>query len=153
MLKDAGQLSVSWIGIPSFGRMHIPSCDFASLISPQFFERFGLPVLQNEVKTMTHNVFHVDGRGVAKNMDAILSVPEVHAIQWVQGMGDDYPIMQWVPFIKNLQSRGVPVVVDLSKEDLVSFIAEMDPRGLFLWVATENEEEEKAMLKHIEKWI
>jgi hypothetical protein len=58
-----------------------------------------------------------------------------------------------VPFIKNLQSRGVPVVVDLSKEDLVSFIAEMDPRGLFLWVATENEEEEKAMLKHIEKWI
>jgi hypothetical protein len=24
---------------------------------------------------------------------------------------------------------------------------------LCLWVATENEEEEKAMLKHIEKWI
>ena len=29
-LKDAGQLSVSWMGIPSFGRMHIPSCDFSS---------------------------------------------------------------------------------------------------------------------------
>lgn len=153
MLKDAGQLSVSWMGIPSYGRMHIPSCDFASLISPRFFERFGLPVLQNEVKTMTHNVFHVDGWGVAKNMDAILSVSEVHAIQWVQGMGDDYPIMQWVPFIKGLQSRGVPVVVDLSKEDLAAFVAEMDPKGLFLWVATENEEEEKAILKHIEKWI
>jgi hypothetical protein len=58
-----------------------------------------------------------------------------------------------MPFIKNLLSRGVPVVVDLNKEDLVFFIAEMDPRGLFLWVATENEEEEKAILKHIEKWI
>lgn len=152
MLKNAGQLSVSWMGIPSFGRMHIPSCDFASLISPRFFERFGLPVLQNEVKTMTHNVFHVDGRGVAKNMDAILSVPEVHAIQWVQGMGDDYPIMQWVPFIKDLQSRGVPVVVDLRVEDLEVFMAEMDPKGLFLWVATENEEEELEILKHVEKW-
>jgi hypothetical protein len=152
MLKDAGQPSVSWMGIPSFGRMHIPSCDFASLISPRFFERFGLPVLQNEVKTMTHNVFHVDGRGVAKNMDAILSVPEVHAIQWVQGMGDDYPIMQWVPFIKGLQSRGVPVVVDLRVEDLEVFMAEMDPKGLFLWVATENGEEELEILKHVEKW-
>ncbi len=153
ILKDAGQLSVSWMGIPSFGRMHIPSCDFAALISSEFFDRFGLPVLQNEVKTMTHNVFHVDGHGVAKNMDAILSVPEVHAIQWVQGVGDDYPIMQWVPFLKDLQSRGVPIIVDLSKEDLDDFLNVMDPKGLFLWVATDSEEEELKILRHVKKWI
>jgi hypothetical protein len=152
MLKAAGQLSVSWMGIPSFGRMHIPSCDFASLISPAFFQRFGLPILQREVKTMTHNVFHVDGRGVAKNLDTILSVPKVHAIQWVQGMGTDYPIMQWLPFIKDLQSREIPVVVDLAQEDLSAFTNEMSPKGLFLWVATENEDEEIAILKHVEKW-
>ena len=152
MLKAAGQLSVSWMGIPSFGRMHIPSCDFSSLISPKFFQRFGLPILQREVQSMTHNVFHVDGRGVSKNIDTILSVPEVHAIQWVQGMGDDYPIMQWVPFIKDLQARDIPIVVDLSKEDLDDFIAVMDPKGLFLWVATENEEEEIELLKRVEAW-
>jgi hypothetical protein len=152
LLKDADQLSVSWMGIPSFGRMHIPSCDFASLISPKFFERFGLPILQHEGKSMTHNIFHLDGKGVAKNIDTILSVPEVHAIQWVQGVGEDYPIMQWVPFIKELQSRGVPVVVDLSKGDLEAFMVEMNPKGLFLWVATENEEEEIEILKHVEKW-
>jgi hypothetical protein len=152
MLKDAGQPSVSWMGIPSFGRMHIPSCDFSALISPSFFERFGFPVLKKEVKTMTHNVFHVDGNGVANHLDAILSVPEVHAIQWVQGVGDDYPIMQWVPFIKDLQARDIPVVVDLSKEDLDDFIAVMNPKGLFLWVATESEDEEQTLLQQIEKW-
>ena len=152
MLKAAGQLSVSWMGIPSFGRMHIPSCDFSTLISPRFFQRFGLPILKREVQTMTHNVFHVDGRGVAKHLDTILSVPEVHAIQWVQGVGDDYPIMQWVPFIKDLQARNIPVIVDLSKEDLNDFISVMDPKGLFLWVATENEQEEVEILKRIEKW-
>jgi hypothetical protein len=152
MLKNAGQLSVSWMGIPTFGRMHIPSCDFSSLISPEFFKRFGLPILQREVKTMTHNIFHVDGRGVAKNIDTILSVPEVHAIQWVQGVGEDYPILQWVPFIQDLQARGVPVVVDLSKEAVDDFIEVMNPKGLFLWVATENEVEELEILKHIEQW-
>ena len=101
---------------------------------------------------MTHNVFHVDGRGVAKHMEAILSVPEVHAVQWVQGVGKDYPIMQWVPFIKDLQAKQVPVVVDLSKDDLDDFISVMDPRGLFLWVATESEAEELRILKRIEKW-
>ena len=91
LLKAAGQPSVSWMGIPSFGRMHIPSCDFSTLISPRFFLRFGLPILEREVATMTHNVFHIDGRGVAKHLDAILGVPEVHALQWVQGVGNDYP--------------------------------------------------------------
>ncbi|HEY5573970.1 MAG TPA: hypothetical protein VIK64_13195 [Anaerolineales bacterium] len=152
MLKAKNQLSVSWMGIPSFGRMHIPSCDFSTLISKDFFEKFALPILQQEVKSMTHNVFHVDGRGVARHLDAILSVPEVHAVQWVQGVGDDYPIMQWTPFIKDLQNRRIPVVVDLAKEDLNEFIEVMDPRGLFLWIATSSEEEEIEILKRISKW-
>jgi uncharacterized protein (UPF0264 family) len=46
----------------------------------------------------------------------------------------------------------VPVIVDLNKEELESFMDEMDPQGLFLWVATQDEEEELEILKRIEKW-
>jgi hypothetical protein len=152
MLKEAGQLSVSWMGIPSFGRMHIPSCDFSAMVSPEAFREFGLPILQREVKTMTHNIFHVDGRGVARHLEAILSVPEVHAIQWVQGVGKDYAIMQWVPFIKRLQEKGMPTIVDLAPSDLEDFIAVMDPHGLFLWMATENEQQELRILELLSKW-
>ncbi len=151
MLKAEKQLSGSWMGIPSFGKMHIPSCDFSALISPAFFEEFCLPVLQREVKPMTHNIFHMDGKGVARHADAILAVPEVHAIQWVQGVGDDLPILQWIPFIKKLQAVK-PVIVDLQKHELEPFIEQMEPEGLFLWVATENEAEELAIIKRLEKW-
>jgi hypothetical protein len=152
MLKLARQLSVSWMGIPSYGRMHIPSCDFSTMISPEFFNEFGMAILEREVKSMTHNIFHVDGKGVARHMDAILSVPEVHALQWVQGVGADLPIMQWMPFIKEIQEKKMPVIVDLNKDELESFMDEMDPQGLFLWVATQDEEEELEILKRIEKW-
>ena len=152
MLKQKGQLSISWMGIPTFGRMHIPSCDFSALISEKFFKEFGLPILEYETKTMTHNIFHVDGYGVAKHLETILSVPEVHALQWVQGVGGNYPIMQWVSLIKEMQAKGLPVIIDLSKEDLNDFMDAMDPKGLFLWVATDNEQEEIDILKQIEKW-
>ena len=152
MLKENGQLSVSWMGIPSFGRMHIPSCDFSALISQDFFNEFGLPILQQETKTMTHNIFHVDGQGVSKHLEAILSVPDIHALQWVQGVGDDYPIMQWTAFIKEMQAKGLPIIVDLSVEDLNDFMDAMEPKGLFLWLATDNEQEELDILKQIEKW-
>ncbi len=153
MLKANNQLSVSWMGIPSFERMHIPSCDFSTMISPAFFKKFGLPILQREVQTMTHNIFHVDGKGVARHLEAILSVPQVHALQWVQGVGDDLPIMQWTPFLKQLQARGVPTIVDLNKNELDAFTAEMKPHGLFLWVATDSEEEELEIINRLAKWV
>lgn len=152
MLKDSEQLSVSWMGIPTYGRMHIASCDFSTLISPAHFTEYGLPILKREAKTMTHTIFHVDGKGVARHLDAILSVPEVHAIQWVQGVGNDYPIMQWTKLIKDLQAKSVPVIVDLSLTELNEFVETMDPHGLFLWIATENEEQELDILKRMEAW-
>lgn len=153
LLKENGQLSASWMGIPTHGRMHIPSCDFSALISGKFFEQFGLPILQRETKSMTHNIFHVDGEGVAKHLETILSVPDVHALQWVQGVGANYPILQWIPLIRNMQAYGKPVIVDLSVEDLDDFIDAMAPEGLFLWVAVEDEQEELDILDRINKWV
>jgi len=34
LLQAANLPSVTWMALPSFGKMHIPSCDFAALISP-----------------------------------------------------------------------------------------------------------------------
>lgn len=152
LLKAHGQPSITWMGIPSFGKMHIPSCDFGAMISPRYFKRFALPALLAEVQHMTHNIFHVDGKGVARHLDAILDLPNVQAIQWVQGMGDDLPIMQWVPLIKKIQAAGKSVIVDLSPIELEDFIGAVRPEGIFLTMATETEAEERAILKRIAQW-
>lgn len=151
-LQQAGQPSVTWMNIPvPGGRMHIPSNDFSFMISPEQFREFALPVLKDEIKTMTHNVFHVDGKGVANHTDDILDAG-IRAIQWVQGMADDYPIMQHIPYIKYLQSRGASVIVDLDKRDLDAFMQEVRPEGIFLWIATENRQEEQDIMNRLLKW-
>lgn len=151
ILKKHHQLSVTWMGIPSFGKMHIPSCDFSAMISTEQFEEFCLPVILEEVKPMTHNIFHLDGKGVANHVDHILAIPEINAIQWVQGVGDDLPIMQWVPFIKKIQAAGKSVVVDLHLNELEDFIGAMDPEGLLLCIAAE-ENIQPGIIKRIGKW-
>ncbi len=152
LLKAARQPSVTWMGIPSFGQMHIPSCDFAAMISPRYFKKFALPALLTEVQHMTHNIFHVDGKGVARHLDVILDMPNVQAIQWVQGVGDDLPIMQWVPLIKRVQAAGKSIVVDLGPAELEDFIAAVRPEGIFLTMACADEVEEQAVLKRILRW-
>jgi hypothetical protein len=153
VLKAHGMPSSTWMNIPvPNGRMHIPSADFSFMISPDDFIQYGLPILRDEVKTMTHNVFHVDGKGVANHIDAILSVEGVNCIQWVQGMADDYPIMQHLPFIKYVQSKGTSIIVDLDIKDLDQFMTSVSPKGIFLWIATENEEQETSIIKKLLKW-
>ncbi len=147
-----GQPSVSWMGIPFFGRMHIPSCDFATLISPAVFQEYVWPVLRDEVVAMTHNIFHLDGRGVARHLDAILELPNVNAIQWVQGVGLDQPILQWVPLIRKIQAAGKSVVVDMTVAELEPFIDAVRPEGVLLCLPTASEAEEVAILERLARW-
>jgi len=152
LLKAHGQPSVTWMNFPvPNGRLHIPSNDFSFMISPEMFNKYALKTLQDEIITMTHNIFHVDGKGVANHTDAILSAG-IKAIQWVQGMADDYPVMQHIPYIKYLQSKGASVIVDLGLTDLETFMQEVNPKGIFLWIATSSREEEESVLKKLMKW-
>ena len=150
-LKAHGQLSVTWMAIPARGKMHIPSCDFTSMISTKAFCEFYLPSLQEEVRHTTHNIFHLDGKGLLRHLDHILSIPEIQAIQWVQGVGDDLPILQWLPVIKKIQAAGKGVVVDLQLNELEPFIAAMKPDGLYLCIPAEGRDQPD-IIKRLERW-
>jgi hypothetical protein len=151
VLKAHGQLSVNWMGIPSPGRIHIPSCDFTANVSAENFVEFYLPSLLTEVKDMTHNIFHLDGKGMIRHLDCILAVPEIQAVQWVQGVGNDLPIMQWLPLIKRIRAAGKSVVVDLQLSELEPFITEIQPEGLYLCLAAPQADQPE-ILKRLEKW-
>ena len=151
VLKSHGHLSVTWMGIPSPGKMHIPSCDFTAMTAAADFCEFYLPSLLAEVAHTTHNVFHLDGKGMFRHLDRILEIPQIHAIQWVQGVGNDLPILQWLPVIKKIQAAGKGVVVDLQLDELEPLMGALKPDGLYLCLAA-PEAVQAEVLKRLEKW-
>lgn len=152
-LKDAGQISITWMNIPSYGKMYIPDCDFSFMISTEKFAGFAVSGLEKICLHMDHNIFHMDGKGVAKHLDEILKLPKINAIQWVQGLGEDQPIMQWVPLIKKIQAAGKGVVVDLMLNELDAFMLSVSPKGIYLCIETNDLTEEQEVLKKLEKWV
>ena len=121
------------------------------MLSPAMFEEFVLPCVVKEAKAFDHNIFHMDGPGVMRHLDMLLDVNEIRAIQLVQGVGEDEPIMQWLPVIKKIQARGKGIVVGLQKHELKDFMANMDPKGIFLTLAA-DEEEQPEIVKLVEQW-
>ena len=152
LLKAHNQLSVSWMGVPSFQKLHLPSGDFTALISPDYFDEYCLPILQREMAHVDHNVYHVDGPGVANHLDTITAQPEVNAIQWVQGVAEDRPIMQWVPLIRRVQAAGCSIIVDLLPHELDPFMDAVDPKGIYIWVDAQEPDEQMAVIRRLEKW-
>ena len=151
-LKAHGQLSVTWMQIPSYETMHIPSCDLGAMISPAMFEEFALPFIRREVRHFQHNVFHVDGKGVARHLDRLLEIPEIQAYQWVQGVGEDRPILQWIPLIRRIQQAGKSVVVDLRLAELEAFMREIGPEGVLLCIDESDPETQRAVLDRLLQW-
>ncbi len=151
ILKAHGQLSVTWMGIPCSGKLHIPSCDFAAMISHSMYREFCHPLLVEEVKPMTHNIYHLDGKGVARHLDLILSVPEIQAIQWVQGMGLDQPILQWIPLLRRIREAGKSLVIDLQLDELEAFLEAMRPEGLLLCIEADASFQPD-ILRRLAKW-
>ncbi|MCF7674070.1 MAG: hypothetical protein K9N23_01785 [Akkermansiaceae bacterium] len=151
VLKSHGQLSVTWMNIPSFETFNVLACDFAVNISPAHFDEFCLPVIRREAECYVHNVFHVDGKGVAKNLDSILTLPNLAAIQWVQGYGPDQPILQWVPLIRKIQQAGKSVVVDLQPAELDEFMKQVDPAGILCWINAEPADQAE-ILNKVKRW-
>jgi len=151
MLKQYDQLSVTWMNLPSFASFNVLACDFAVNISPDHFDEFCMPILRKEAERFTHNVFHVDGPGVAKNINSILTLPNLAGIQWVQGYGKDKPIMQWIELIQKIQAASQSVIVDLELDELDEFMSKVDPAGIMLWIPAEPKNQQNA-LKRVKGW-
>jgi hypothetical protein len=151
LLKSHGQLSVTWMNLPSRKTFNVLACDFAVNVSPKHFDEFCMPVLRKEAELFVHNVFHMDGPGVAKNLDSILTLPNLVAVQWAQGYGKNAPIMQWLPMIQKIQQAGKSVIVDLQVAELEDFMKSVDPTGIMLWIPAEPGEQ-RAILDRINRW-
>ena len=151
VLKAHGQPSVTWMNLPSFGTFNVLACDFATNIGTEHFDEFCMPVIRREAELFTHNVFHTDGPGVARHIDSILTLPNLAAVQWVQGYGVDAPIMQWVPLIEKIQRAGKSVIVDLGLDEIEEFVTKVDPTGIMLWVPAEPKDQ-PGVLDRVKKW-
>lgn len=151
-LFDHNQLSITWMQIPSYEGVHIPSCDLGAMISPDLFHEIALPGILREVAHFKHNIFHVDGKEVARHIDTLLAIPEIQAYQWVQGVGLNKPIMQWIPMIQRIQAAGKSAVVDLTLDELEPFMDAVRPEGILLCIDEPDAQVQQQVLDRLLKW-
>lgn len=139
--------SVNYVGCWSPGRTHGFDCDISCMVSPEAFRDLFLPPLVETMRTVDHRVYHLDGPGAIHHLDTLLELPELHGIQWVPGAGGTEGIMQWVPLIKRVQSKGKAIIVYAGSGEVEPLLREVRPEGLCISTNCGTEADARELLK------
>jgi hypothetical protein len=130
----AGMGSSCWVPFYHRGPAYSPNCDFWCMVSGDVAENMVLPRIVQEMEPLQRSIFHLDGPGALRHLDLLLSVPEMHAIQWVYGDGHG-PASEWMNVYRRIRKANRAVqVMATDMADALRVAEEIGPDGLWLWV-------------------
>ncbi|NSW89753.1 MAG: trimethylamine corrinoid protein 2 [Firmicutes bacterium] len=142
--------SSNWMGVWHPEKWYPTSCDFICLISKGMFDEFVLPELLEEIYWLDASIFHLDGPGALKHLDALLDIPELKGIQWVYGAGQP-SASHWIPVLKKIQDAGKLVHVSIEPHELDILITELRPEGVMYTTWCKSEQDAEDLLKKAER--
>lgn len=132
---EQGAGLIHWLGLWSNRPYMIPACDFNSMIGPSQFEDIFLPDIARQAATVGRAVFHLDGPGAARHIDALLEAPDIQAIQFTPGAGAP-SALAWVDMFRKIQQRGRSLLVICPPEDVLALCEALRPEGLAILIDT-----------------
>lgn len=153
-IAAADMPTTSWLGLLAKGRYYIPSNDFSCMIGPSMFEEFFLPGIVEECRFLDHSIYHLDGPGALRHLDTLLEIPELDAIQWVPGAGNE-GLERWVSVYQRIQEAGKGIEVQgVTTGNIDLLFEELRPEGVFICSVggVDDRESAEAVLKHLERW-
>ncbi len=133
------------------GHWYLLHCDFSAMISPQMFERFVAPDLQEDCRRLGHAIYHLDSPRQIPHLDILLEIEELDGIQWVPGAGQPgTDSRQWMPLYRRIQAKGKRLVLcGVRPENALAIVGALHPKGLLLTTACRSPEEAQALVAEV----
>ncbi|MCK9479617.1 MAG: hypothetical protein M0R40_09015 [Firmicutes bacterium] len=144
----------TWMQLWCRERYYCLQCDFSSMISPEQFKEFVMPSLYRHTKFLDKSIYHMDGMGEIPHIEHLLDIKELTGIQWEPGAGNPGPGNEcWLPMYKRIQERGKNIVLlGVEPKQVEKLLQELSPKGIYMRVRCQSEDESKELLKNAEKW-
>jgi hypothetical protein len=83
----------------------VPQCDFSCMISDEMFREFALPHLEAEISMTVSCLYHLDGPGAIRHLEAVCELDKVMAIEWVPGAGTPSE-QDWTGLYRRIEGLG-----------------------------------------------
>lgn len=123
-------------------------CDFSIMVSPEMFVEFFVPSLERQIASVERTIYHLDGEGAIRHLDALLGLEGLDGIQWVPGAGAK-AMTEWIPLLRRIQDAGKRVVAACGPAEVEPLLSALQPAGLLLSTRCGTPAEADALVERV----
>lgn len=140
--------TVTCPGIWAPERINYWSADFSCLIGPADFEKWVAPEFDEMIGLCEFSMYHLDGPDAVRHLPRIGQFRRLKGIQYTVGPQVRNDVQHWLGVARQIQSLGKVVYLQIDPEHLETVVANLDPRGLFVFThAADSEQAERLVEK------
>jgi hypothetical protein len=151
-LRVAGLPITTWTPLVCDGKYYLPSNDFSGMIGPRAFEEFFLPGIVRECHFLDRSLYHLDGPGALRHLDALLNIAELDAVQFVPTVGDA-AFAKWARVYRRIQAAGKGLQATCDVNEIDDVMEVLRPEGVYLVVeGVLSREAASTLLRKVGRW-
>jgi hypothetical protein len=136
------------------GRTAKVQCDFSLMISPAMFRRIVVPPLTAQCEWLDYSMYHLDGTGGIKHLDALLAIQALDAVEWTPEPGQPSGgSPHWYDLYRRIKAGGKGIqAIGVKPDEVVPFLDAVGPEGLYVVVHARDMAEAEKLLKAAEPY-
>ncbi len=109
------------------GRTAKLQCDASAMIGADAFREFVQDSLRKQTENLDYVLYHLDGPGAIKHLDALMEIPGIRALQWTPGdAGPDGTCPDWDPIYDKVIGAGRSLWIKVYTGGIDDWIKNMD---------------------------
>jgi hypothetical protein len=141
--------NIDWLLLWAPGRYTSIQCDLCLMLSPAMFRDLCLEELRQECRALDYSIYHLDGSGAWKHMDALLSIPELSAIQWNPEPAVSSDPLAFAPYLRRVLEAGKKLYLSCSPAQVRPLLTTIPREGVFLSIGCKTEAQAKETLSEL----
>ncbi|MDZ7723271.1 MAG: hypothetical protein U5R06_10810 [candidate division KSB1 bacterium] len=141
--NDRGS-TIGWLDTWAPGLHAQMQCDISVMISPDMYETFAVPELEEQSEFLDYPLYHLDGAEQVRHLDHMLSLENLKMIQWTNVAGQPSPV-EFIPVLQRIQQADKSLLVRVSDvKDIEPLMTSLSSKGLYIYVEPMLESENEA---------
>ncbi len=154
IIREGDEMAFCYFSIWGPGKVSKLQSDISIMIAEEDFRRFVQPYIREQAKKIDYTLYHLDGVGAQRHLDALLEIEELNAIQWTPGVGElqgGNPC--WYDLYRRIRSAGKSVMPCwVAPAELQPLLDHVGPEGLNILMDFKSEDEIESAWKIVERY-
>lgn len=154
IINEDGEMAYCYFSIWGPGKVSKLQSDISIMISEDDFIRFAIPYLTEQCQKIDYTLYHLDGVGAIRHLDALLEIKELNAIQWTPGVGQPQGgDPQWYDLYKRILASGKSIMANwVTLDELRPLLDNVGANGLHINVDFKSEKDIDIALKIVDEY-